>query len=273
MGDDLPKGVGKFYMKTMMTKFLKSFTPKLFNDGLAECILLGQKLIEKKNIERFLDVGCDRGDLTLEFAKIIKPKEVHGVEYVKEYQKIAIKKGIRCIRQDLNEKWSFKSNYFDLILSSQNIEHLHNTRLYLAESLRCLKPKGQLIVLSENLASWVNIASLILGWEPFSSTGINGLSVGNPLHTNEGENPESLKKKNLMLFREYQESGISGLAGHVRVLSYQGLKDLMERIGFKDVKVYTRGYFPFWGKISDLLCILDKRHGHFLIATGFKAAR
>ena len=256
-------------MKRIIRKLFKTVAPKIFNDGLERCNALGKKLVKKKETDRFLDVGCAYGDLTLEFTKLIKCKSVYGVEFIEKYQKMAIQRGIHCQRQDLNKRWNFKTDFFDLILSSQNIEHMHNTRLYLEECYRCLKPEGQVLILSENLASWINIFSLILGWEPFSLAGISGASVGNPFHVDMGKN-DWLERKNSLLFNEYRQSGISGLAGHIRVLSYQGLKDLMEMTGFKQVEVYTKGYLPFWGIISDLMCFLDKRHGHFLIGTGFK---
>lgn len=256
-------------MQNFLNGFLNSFGPKVFNEGLEKCNTLGRRLIKKKKAANFLDVGCASGDLTLKFAKAIKPENIYGVEFVKEYQEDCLKKGIKCQSWDLNGTWKFKDNFFNLILSSQNIEHMHNTRLYLEEMFRVLKPGGQAVILSENLASWINIFSLLLGWEPFSSTGIGGKSAGNPCHVKMDDN-DWLAKKNALLSSQYRASGISGVAGHIRVLSYQGLKDLMEQAGFKKVEVYTKGYLPLWGKVSDLMCLLDKRHGHFLVATGFK---
>ena len=48
------------------------------------------------------------------------------------------------------------------------------------------------------------------------------------------------------------------------------LKNLLEKVGFREVRVYTRGYLPLWGPLSDLLCAIDRRHGHFLVGTGVK---
>ena len=119
-------------------------------------------------------------------------------------------------------------------------------------------------MLTENLASWVNIGSLLFGWQPFSTTNINGWSLGNPLIWHKDE------KRDFDFFDKYQSTGVSGTVGHVRVLAHTGLRDLIKKVGFRDVKVYSRGYLPLWGGLSDLLCWIDKRHGHFLIATGYK---
>lgn len=251
-------------MRKIISRLLKIIAPKSFKDGLARCNDLGKKILIKKRIERFLDVGCGDGKLTLEFAAVAKAREIYGIEIVDKYRKAAGKKGIKCFKYDLNNKWNIPDQFFDLILSSQNIEHLHNTRLYLEECYRCLKRGGQIIILTENLSSWVNIGSLIFGWQPFSTTIINGWNIGNPFiwHIDEQKDWQFLEK--------WQNKGLNGTVGHVRVLAFGGLKDLLEKVGFKNIKIYTKGYLPFWGKISDFLCFIDRRHGHFLIASAFK---
>lgn len=247
-----------------MLKFLKYIAPKSFNDGLARCNKLGKKLILSKRIGRFLDVGCGDGKLTLEFAESARASEIYGIEYIDSLCHLAEERGIHCISHDGNTPWSYESDFFDLILSSQNIEHVHNTRLYLEECYRTLRPEGQIIVLTENLASWVNIGALVFGWQPFSTTNINGWSLGNPLiwHADETRDEKFINT--------WQASGVSGTVGHVRVLAYRGLKNLLEKVGFKEVQIFSRGYLPLWGAFSDLLCTIDRRHGHFLVGTGVK---
>lgn len=248
----------------MIQKLLSWISPKSFNDGTAKCNALGMSLVRKRRVENFLDLGCCQGDFTLEFAKSFKPKKIYAIEYADEYIKEARKRGILCMKQDLNEKWKFKSNYFDVILSSQNIEHMHNTRLYLEECYRCLKKGGQLIVLTENLASTINIFALLFGWQPFSTTNINGVSLGNPCIWHTGE------VKNIKFNQKYHEESLSGVTGHVRVMTYQGLLEMMRFVGFDKVKICSAGYLPLWGRLSELMCRIDRRHGHFLIANGFK---
>jgi len=247
-----------------MNQLLKILAPKIFNDGHDKCDKLGKSLISKKKINKFLDLGCGDGKFTMEFAKLVKPKEIYAIEFIDEFRSEAKKRGIKCVKCDLNGKFSFADESFDLILSSQNIEHLHNTRLYLEECYRCLKKEGQLIILTENLASWTNIGALFFGWQPFSTTNINGWSLGNPLIYHNGD-PRDEK-----FIQKYQNTQISGTIGHVRVLAYCGLNDLLKKVGFKKIFISTTGYFPFWGRISTLLCHLDKRHGNFLVASCFK---
>jgi len=242
---------------------LKGLPNFIFNFELVKCNALGMKLA-KKRVNRLLDLGCGDGKLTMEFADVIGCNDVFGVDIIDSMRKQAEKQRIRCFDFDLNSKWDLQDNYFDTVLSSQNIEHLHNTRMCLEESYRCLKTGGQIIVLTENLASWANIFSLFFGWQPFSTTNINGWSLGNPFiwHKNVYKDEAESKRIN--------DAGLSGAVGHNRVLSYQGLKDLLQKSGFENVRVFTVGYLPFWGWLSDLLVKIDRRHGHFLIGIGEK---
>lgn len=247
-----------------LRKFLKFIAPKSFKDGQLKCNELGKKLLIKNEVARFLDTGCSDGSLTIEFARAMGAKEVYGIEFTDEYRRQAEARDIICQSWDLNGNWKYSDDYFDVILSSQIIEHLHNTRFYLEECFRCLKPGGQLIVLTENLSSWVNIFSLFFGWMPFSTTNINGWNLGNPLiwHAGEAKDENFLKK--------WERSEASGVVGHVRVLAYKGLLDLLRKIGFTNIRLYSSGYLPFYGMASDILCFIDRRHGHFLIASAQK---
>ncbi len=247
-----------------MRAILKHIAPRAFMDGLERCNETGLSLVARRDCRSMLDVGCGDGELTMKFAEASGAGELYGIEFVDEFRKKAESRGIRCSKEDLNGRWGYSDDSFDLILSSQNIEHLHNTRLYLEECHRCLKVGGQLIVLTENLASWVNIGALVFGWQPFSTTNINGLSVGNPLIWHKDEPRDSA------FFENWQATGVSGTVGHVRVLAFKGLRDMMEEAGFRNIIMRTTGWLPLWGKASDILCAIDRRHGHFLIGTGFK---
>lgn len=251
----------------ILSKFLEWYSPIAFNDGLRRLNNLALNTISKNKIDKMLDIGCGDGVLTLEFANHIHPREIYGIEYVDETRRMARTRGIKCVKGDLNSKWNLKSNQFDLILSSQNIEHMHNTRLYLEECFRCLKPGGMIVILTENLSSWVNAGSLIFGWQPFSTTCINGYNLGNPLTWH-----LEIKKSKTFL-EKYQKSGVTGTVGHIRVLAYQGLKEMVEVTGFKKVILKSTGYLPFFGWLSDYMCRIDPRHGNFLLAIGTKQKR
>ncbi|MCM8783434.1 MAG: hypothetical protein NC818_01445 [Candidatus Omnitrophica bacterium] len=100
------------------------------------------------------------------------------------------------------------------------------------------------MISTENLASWHNIFSLLFGWQPFSMTNIlrDRLGTGNPLAYRRLEN---------LIFPSMQ---------HIRVLAYQGLKEIFEIKRFKIEKILGAGYYP----LPNLLSRLDPRHAAFL---------
>jgi hypothetical protein len=67
-----------------------------------------------------------------------------------------------------------------------------------------------------------------------------------------------------------QDSGLSGTVGHVRVLTFKGLEDVVKKADFKNIKISSKGYLPLFGFLSDFFCWLDRRHGHFLIVSAEK---
>lgn len=89
-----------------------------------------------------------------------------------------------------------------------------------------------------------------------------GWSLGNPL----------IWYKNMQKENQQEKMGMTP-GSHIRVLAYGGMKDFLLNTGFKKVSVWSRAYLPFWGSVSDLLCTIDRWHGHFLISTGFKEYR
>ena len=88
------------------------------------------KYLRNKRVQRLLDTGCASGDFTIKVAQLLKAKEIHGVEIVEKSYKTAVSKGITVAKKDLNKKLPYKDNYFDVILSIQNIEHLYFTDDY-----------------------------------------------------------------------------------------------------------------------------------------------
>jgi methionine biosynthesis protein MetW len=247
-------------IRKVAVKFgLKKIAPASFNWGLNETTKMILDLLEENPNASVLDVGCGNGDNTMKYAAKIKTKNIHGIEIVEELVWEAQSKGIHVYIADLNKKWPVKSQEFDVIIANQVIEHLWNTRLFISECFRVLKPFGYAIVATENLASWPNILSLLFGYQPFSTTNICGYSLGNPLiwHLDE--------QKNTHFFEKYKNIGGGGPVGHVRVLAYKTFKDIFSLEGFKTENFRAVGYIPFTGRVSRLFSRLDPRHAHFMV--------
>lgn len=243
-----------------LRRLLGVIATRSFADGARRGDSLALERIRNRNTARLLDVGCGDGTMTVQFAAGAGAERVYGIEYDDEELARARSLGIECSKLDLNERWDFEDDCFDVILSRFNFEHLHNTRVFLKECHRCLKPGGSLVIITENLSSWINIMSLLIGWQPFSLTQLDGWWVGNPLAWHAGD--ENLERS----FDKWEDENVRGAWGHLRVLSFQGMKELLAKAGFRDVYVGTRGYLPLWGKISDALCEIDRRHGHILVS-------
>ena len=108
-----------------------------------------QNIKPTKKKLKFLDAGCGRGELLYFIAK--KGYQVYGIDYSKDAvemsQRLLKRKQIKgeVIKTDVS-KIPFSENYFDLIVSTDVIEHLDDEKAavnFLNEMYRILKPKGK----------------------------------------------------------------------------------------------------------------------------------
>lgn len=201
-------------------------------------------LLEKNSQANFLDLGCDDGKLSLKLAAKIGTKNIYGVEIMEEKIKIAEKNSIKIKNFDLNGRFNFDDNFFDIINANQVIEHLCKSDNFLSEIHRILKPGGYAIISTENASSWCNIFASIMGWQIFSLTNISNSKhgIGNPLSLHRAETADPTDTK------------------HITIFNFRGLKELLEIHGFKVIKITGSGYFPLPSALGNL----DKIHCHFM---------
>lgn len=177
-------------------------------------------LLEYNPFALLLDLGCGNGKFTKAVAQKIGTKNVTFVDIEQDQPGV--------IKSDLNKKFPFKNNSYDVIISNQVIEHIQNTDNFISEIKRVLKVGGYAIISTENLSSWHNILALILGLQPFS------LDHSHPL-----------SKITVPIAPKH---------GHVKAFSYFGLKKLLLRFGFKIVSVKPAGYFQIQNLLDPLHC-------------------
>ena len=91
-----------------------------------------------KNNEKVLDFGCGGGYMLSTFLNIKK----YGVEINKNASKIARKNGLKIFSKSKN----LPSNFFDLIISNNALEHTDNPLLELKELYRSLKIGGKICI-------------------------------------------------------------------------------------------------------------------------------
>jgi len=208
------------------------------------------KMIKYEPNKNMLDLGCDDGIWTTRISKKMGTRLVYGIEIVEEKIKDARSKGIDVKNSDLNLKFPFEDEKFDVIHANQVIEHISDLDRFMSEIYRVLKKGGYIIISTENGSSWHNIFASILGWQIFSLTNISSkkMGIGNPLAIHRGEN-----------------ISLSSWT-HKTIFNYLGLKEFLEKYNFKVSKIDGAGYYPFpafFGKI-------DIRHSHFLTIKAYK---
>jgi SAM-dependent methyltransferase len=206
---------------------LSRWADALYKSAAAENARAIESLLEPARGEvSLIDLGCDDGSLTVRLAERVRAAAVHGVEIVEDRARIAEERGVSVTRADLNAPLPLDDATFDVVCSNQVIEHLRDTDLFVGEIHRILRPGGYAVVSTENLASWHNIASLVLGW-PVSLTNVSHVSggIGNPFALHRGEAFE---------WKSWE---------HVRVFAYRGLADLFRAHGFEVDASEGAGYF------------------------------
>ena len=224
----------------------------------AEAMFAHAMALNLENIERSLgaarsagrlvDLGCDDGERTLRFAAAARAADVHGVELASASAEAARARGITVTEADLNEELPFDDACFDVVVSNQVLEHVADTDVFVSEVVRLLRPGGLAAVSTENLASWHNVAALVLGWQPFSLGNVTSrrAGLGNPLAVHRGEVPGAASWQ------------------HERVFSYRGLRELFEAHGLAVRNVLGAGYYPLPAAAGRL----EPRHAAFLTVVG-----
>ena len=215
------------------------------------------------NPDSLLDVGCGDGSMLFKYIKT-KPRELIGVEGAPDYVAKAEARGFKVFSFDLNGRWPFESNYFDVVHSSQVIEHVHNCRLFAEEAFRVLKPGGTVVIATENLCSWLNTFALIMGYTPFSLMQTCGRYLGNPL----GLHYDKPTSEPLPI----DHPAFAGVSGHIRILTVRQARELFAWSGFVDIEARSISLLPLPDGLSKMLEGVFTNRGHYLILKARKPA-
>lgn len=163
--------------------------------------------IKKIMPKKVLDAGCGRGFYINSLTNFDFIEEIHGVDIVDKYLKIAKKNSldnrIKIRKADIYSL-PYPNNYFDVIVCSEVLEHLAWDKKALFELKRVLKPSGTLLITVPNL----NFPFL---WDP-----INWILM--------------------KLFNKHINKNIWWLAGiwadHERLYTINRLESLIKSVGF-----------------------------------------
>jgi len=218
------------------------------------------EIVASLNPSALLDIGCGDGGKLFRYLKD-KPERFCGVEASPTHKVEAEKRGIVVAAYDLNGRWPYEDQSFDVVHSSFVIEHLHNTRLFAMEAFRILKPGGTAVITSENLCSFLNLGAMILGYTPFTIANCCGWNVGNPF----GLYPD----KEAVQYVPVDHPAFSGVTGHVRALSVPQGKEIFEKVGFC-AEARSIGLLPLPDEMSKFFEWLFPRRGDFFIIKAVK---
>ncbi len=205
-----------------------------------ECRRVELSLLEKKPDAELLDLGCGDGEFTLQAAKKIGTKRIHGIEIVQADIDKARASGIDVHQCDLNGSLPFESEIFDVIIASHIIEHLCHTDTFIREVYRMLKVGGYLLIATPNLAAFINVLFLLLGKQPTIAEVSDVALVG------------TCSPRGKCVNR-------AGPA-HRRLFTIGVLKELLEYYGFKVEKGIMSGFLPLPSPLARVACFIDKRH-------------
>jgi SAM-dependent methyltransferase len=196
---------------------------------------------------RLLDLGCGDGAWTMEVARHVGAGTVLGVEFVEELASVARKAGVEAVSADLGGRLPYDDGSVDVIHSNQVIEHLPGTDNFMREIARLLASDGYAVVSTNNLSSWHNVVSLVLGWQPTPCHVSDEVILGNPGTFNEG----------IASFTKGQT--------HLRVFTGRALAALAEHHGLAVELRGAAGYYPLPARAARTMARLDPTHGAFLV--------
>jgi len=100
-----------------------------------------------RKFNNIIDIGCGKGWFLLEAKK--RGWNVYGTEFSEEAIKICTLNGINVFQGDLNSS-SFESMKFDVVFSSEVIEHVNNPVQHFRSMFDVLRPGGLVYITTPN---------------------------------------------------------------------------------------------------------------------------
>jgi SAM-dependent methyltransferase len=194
-----------------------------------------------------LDIGTHEGEFTGRVATHLGASSVTGVELLEHHAEVARARGFEMIVADVDEGLPADDGQFQVVHANQIIEHVRRTDIFLGEIHRVLAPGGIACISTNNVASWHNVLSLILGYQPPPAHVSDQVIVGNPLNPEDGWEHEDIGRT------------------HLRLFTARALGELCEHHGLQVLSLDTNGYYPLPPRLARLATRIDQRHGAFLV--------
>jgi len=163
-----------------------------------------KEIMDKKTgHQKMLSIACSIGVIE-EKMKRVFDIQIYGVDAAGHTLEEAKKRGIVTTCADITERLPYQGSFFDYVFAGEIIEHILNTKYFLSELYRILKPNGYIVITTPNLARIDDRFKLLFGKTPRQTS---------PFHPY--------------------------LYLHIRPFTYHSLKKTLELSGFTDVKLKT----------------------------------
>jgi SAM-dependent methyltransferase len=209
-----------------------------------------------------LDCGCHAGANAHRRAEAKGLRAVAGIELNTTVAREAVARGLWVMQADLNRPLPLVEGCVDAAMVSDVLEHLAETGRFVAEVHRVLKSGGYAVVSTPNLASWHNIAALLVGLQPFSGPHLTHYS-----QTDVGL-VRRLRQRTCQSLAEQGWAEVEDEATmyrHVVVAAYRSLRRHFEAQGFTVERTVAVGYYPLPPALERLMTRLDPWHASHIV--------
>jgi SAM-dependent methyltransferase len=216
-----------------------------------------------------LDCGCHAGVNARKRADAKGIPNVVGIELNAAMTREAAQRGLWVMQADLNHPIPLTDNSLDVVMASDVLEHLVETRSFVREIYRVLRPGGYAVVSTPNLASWHNILALLLGFQPFSGPHLS--------HFSEADLDVSrrMRKETCQTLADQgwgESEGDSTMYRHIVVGAYRSLRRLFIAQGFSIERMVGVGYYPLPPTLERVMTKLDPVHSSHLVLKARKSS-
>ncbi len=204
-----------------------------------------------------LDCGAHNGHKydTLNKITNIQRDLYYGIEWNESLVLEAKNKNLNITQGDLNKSIPFPNSHFSCVFGLSVLEHLLNPCRYLKECYRVLENDGTLVILTPNISTFFTAALILLGKMPSSGPHPDSdqLLKQEELFRVSHDNPQTDTEIDTPVHR------------HLVVFSYRVLISHLKSLGFKEVKGYGFGLYPFPNFIQPVLEKIDPYHCHQMV--------
>lgn len=171
----------------------------------------------KKNCpegSKILDVGGGSGINLLYYGEALKSSDLYCLDIREPPKKI---NEIKYIKSEIEQIHDLPLPKFNCIVMTEVIEHLYDPDKVIDHLVEKLLPNGILLITTPNLAGFLNVISLLLGYQPVDTEVSTLRAYGRPF----------VKKGNVV--------------GHIRVFTIKSMEEMLISHNLNILKIMSIG--------------------------------